>query len=73
MKDLKLCRRAPKMLHNDRIYKEYPELVCSVMEQLYRIEGMPKTNVSMLFLKAAHEKVGLKNLVADGFSAWRAL
>jgi electron transfer flavoprotein-quinone oxidoreductase len=73
MKDLKLARRAPQMLHNNRIYREYPELICSLMEQLYRIEGEPKENLSKLFLKAAREKVGLKNLAADGFSAWRAL
>ena len=73
MKDLKLYRRAPKMLHNNRIYQEYPELVCGIMEYLYRIEGTPKENLSKLFLKTAREKVGLKNLAADGFSAWRAL
>jgi electron transfer flavoprotein-quinone oxidoreductase len=73
MKDLKLYRRAPKMLHNNRIYKEYPELVCSVMEYLYKIEGAPKENLSKLFMRAAREKVGLKNLAADGLSAWRAL
>ena len=73
MKDLKLYRRAPHMLHNNRIYREYPELVCGVMEYLYRIEGAPKENLSKLFLKAAREKVGLKNLAADGLSAWRAL
>lgn len=73
MKDLKTYRRAPKMLHNNRIYQEYPEVVCSVMEYLYRIDGAPKENISKLFLKTAREKVGLQNLVADGFSAWRAL
>jgi len=73
MKDLKQYRRAPKMLHNNRIYQEYPELACSVMEYLYKINGGPKENLSKLFLKAAKEKVGLKNLAADGFSAWRAL
>jgi electron transfer flavoprotein-quinone oxidoreductase len=73
MKDLKTYRKAPHMLHNDRIYKEYPELVCSMMEYLYKINGTPKENISKLFLKAAREKVGLKNLAADGFSAWRAL
>ncbi|HJV35238.1 FAD-dependent oxidoreductase [Geomonas sp.] len=73
MKDLKTYRRAPHMLHNDRIYKEYPELMCSMMEYLYKINGTPKENISKLFLKAAREKVGLKNLAADGFSAWRAL
>ena len=73
MKDLKLYKNAPQMLHNNRIYREYPELICSVMEQLYRIEGAPKENLSKLFLKAAADKVGLKTLAADGFSAWRAL
>lgn len=73
MKDLKLYRKAPHMLHNDRIYSEYPELMCSFMEYIYRIDGAPKENLSKLFIKSAREKVGLGNLMADGFSAWRAL
>ncbi len=73
IKDLKLYRKAPHMLHNNRIYQEYPELVCSVMEDIYRIDGAPKANLTKLFLKSAKEKVGLGNLLADGFSAWRSL
>lgn len=73
IKDLKLYRKAPHMLHNDRIYNEYPEMVCSLMEQIYRIDGAPKENISKLFLKTAREKVGLKNLAGDAFGAWRAL
>lgn len=73
LKDLKLYRKAPHMLHNDRIYNEYPELMCSFMEYIYRIDGAPKENLTKLFLKSASEKVGLGNLAADAFSAWRAL
>lgn len=73
MKDLKMYRKAPHMLHNNRIYNEYPELVCSMMEYIYRIEGAPKQNLSKLFLKTAKEKIGLANLATDAFSAWRAL
>ncbi len=73
IKDLKMYRKAPHMLHNDRIYNEYPELMCSFMEYIYRINGAPKENLSKLFLKSAKEKIGLGNLLADGFSAWRAL
>ncbi|MBV5341615.1 MAG: FAD-dependent monooxygenase [Deltaproteobacteria bacterium] len=73
IKDLKMYRKAPHMLHNDRIYNEYPELMCSFMEYIYRINGAPKENLSKLFLKSAKEKVGLGNLLADGFNAWRAL
>jgi electron transfer flavoprotein-quinone oxidoreductase len=73
IKDLKQARKAPHMLHNNRIYNEYPELVCSIMEQIYRIEGTPKKDLSRLFLKTAREKVGLSNIIGDAFSAWRAL
>lgn len=73
IKDLKMYRKAPHMLHNDRIYNEYPELVCTMMDYIYRIEGAPKENLSKLFLKTAREKVGLSNLLSDAFSAWRAL
>jgi electron transfer flavoprotein-quinone oxidoreductase len=73
IKDLKLYRKAPHMLHNNRIYQEYPELMCSFMENIYRIDGAPKANLTKLFLKSAKEKVGLGNLLSDGFSAWRSL
>ncbi len=73
IKDLKMSRKAPHMLHNDRIYNEYPELMCSFMESIYRINGAPRENLTKLFLKSAKEKVGLGNMLADGFSAWRAL
>ena len=73
MKDLQGFRNAPKMLHIDRIYTEYPELVCSMMEHIYRIDGTPKTSISKLILKEVREKVGLKNALSDIVTAWRAL
>ncbi|MBC7963708.1 MAG: FAD-dependent oxidoreductase [Steroidobacteraceae bacterium] len=73
IQDLKQFRKAPHMLHNNRIYQEYPELMCDFMEKIYCIEGSPKSNVTKLFLKSARKKVGLGNLLADGFSAWRSL
>lgn len=73
MKDLQGFRNAPKMLHIDRIYTEYPDLVCSMMEHIYRIDGTPKTSIPKLIMREAKAKVGLKNLLADLFTAWRAL
>lgn len=73
MKDLKGFRNAPKMLHIERIYNEYPELVCSMMEHIYRIDGTPKTSIPKLMLREAKEKVGLKNVLSDLLTAWRAL
>lgn len=73
LKDLELYRRTPKLLHNDRIYSDYPDLVCSMMDQIYRINGKPKKSLTKLFVEKAQEKIGLKNLASDVYSAWRAL
>lgn len=73
MKDLKGFKNAPKMLHINRIYNEYPDLVCSMMEHIYRIDGTPKMSIPNLILREVKEKVGLKNALADAFTAWRAL
>jgi len=73
LKDLKLYKRVPHMLHNDRIYSQYPELVCGLMDKIYRIDGTPKQTMTKMLLSAAKEKVGLKNLLADVFTGWRAL
>jgi electron transfer flavoprotein-quinone oxidoreductase len=73
MKDLKAFRHAPKMLHIDRIYDTYPDLVCSMMEHIYRIDGTPKMSISKLIMREVREKVGLKNAFSDLLTAWRAL
>lgn len=73
LKDLKLYKRVPHMLHNDRIYSQYPDLVCSLMDKIYRINGTPKETMTKMLLDAAKEKIGLKNLAADVFTGWRAL
>jgi electron transfer flavoprotein-quinone oxidoreductase len=73
LKDLKLYRRAPHMLHNDRIYTQYPEMLCSIMDEIYRIDGTPKGSMTQLLLRAAREKVGIKNLMTDVYAGWRSL
>ncbi|MGK2905170.1 MAG: FAD-dependent oxidoreductase [Desulfuromonadales bacterium] len=73
LKDLKMYRRSPQMLHNDRIYDQYPELVCSLMNEIYRIDGKPKENMTKLLLRKVKEKVGMKNLLTDVYGGWRAL
>lgn len=73
LKDLRHYRRTPEMLHNDRIYNEYPELLCDAMERIYRIDGTPKEGLAGMLMRAARGKIGLRNLAADLYSGWRAL
>jgi electron transfer flavoprotein-quinone oxidoreductase len=61
------------MLHNDRIFTKYPEMLCGIMDEIYRIDGTPKDTMTSLLLRKVKETVGLKNLMADVYSGWRAL
>jgi electron transfer flavoprotein-quinone oxidoreductase len=43
------------------------------MDEIYKIDGKPKENMTKLLLRKVREKVGLKNLLADVYGGWRAL
>ena len=43
------------------------------MDEIYRIDGMPKDTMTKLLLRKAKETIGLKNLVSDVYTGWRAL
>ena len=73
LQDLKKFKRAPKMLHNDRIFNDYPDLACRLMESFYRIDGTPKKGFGQLALDAVKKTCGVKNIARDIFTAWRSL
>jgi electron transfer flavoprotein-quinone oxidoreductase len=73
LRDLKLYRHSPRMMHIDRLYEAYPEVLCRFMERIHRIDGMPKQSLPKLFLSKAKERMGLQDLLADALTAWRAL
>ncbi|MDW7710703.1 MAG: FAD-dependent oxidoreductase [Deferrisomatales bacterium] len=73
LKDLKLYRKAPKMLHIDRLYEAYPEVLCGFFDRVYRIDGAPKEKLPKLFLRKAKEQMTTRDLLSDAFTAWRAV
>lgn len=73
LKDLKLYRKAPKMLHIDRLYEAYPEVLCGFFDRVYRIDGAPKEKLPKLFLRKARERMTTRDLLSDAFTAWRAV
>ena len=70
---LKLYRKAPKMLHIDRLYETYPEILCDAMDRVYRIDGVPKEKLTKLFLGKAKQRVTTRELLSDAFTAWRSV
>jgi len=73
LQDLKNFRRAPRLLEIDRLYQQYPEMICDYMDRTYRIDGNPKEGLLDMALKMARKQVGMKNLLRDAWTAWRSI
>jgi electron transfer flavoprotein-quinone oxidoreductase len=73
LQDLKAFRRAPRLLALDRLYQEYPELICDYLERVYRIDGQPKEGLVDMGMKMARQKVGAGALLRDAWTTWRSI
>jgi len=73
LRDLKKFRSAPHFLENQRIYSVYPDLVCSLAERIFQVDGNPKKKVWQLAREEMKGKVSLWQLIRDGMSARRAI
>jgi electron transfer flavoprotein-quinone oxidoreductase len=73
IKDMKTFKNAAGMMHMDRLYLTYPQLLADIMEKIYRTDGAPRSKLLRLVRKEALKEVGLKNLIADGFKIGRSL
>ncbi len=73
IKDMKTFRNAVGMMHMERLFQAYPQVLAGILEKLYRVDGTPRSKLLRLARKEALKKVGLTNLVADGIKIGRAL
>ncbi len=73
MKDMKTFKNAAGMMHLQRLFQTYPQVLAGVMEKLYRVDGMPRSKLLSLARKEALKRIGLKDLIADGIKIGRAL
>jgi len=73
IKDMKTFKNAVGMMHTERLFQAYPQVLASILERLYRVDGTPRSKLLRLARKEALKGVGLTNLVADGIKIGRAL
>ncbi len=65
LKDMKTFEKAVDFLHNDRLFTIYPQVVGSIMEQLFRFDGTPKRKMGRVGWEAVREAVPAKDLISD--------
>ncbi len=73
IQDMKTFKNAVGMMHGERIFNTYPQVLADIMEKLYRVNGKPRSKLLRLARKEALKKVGLAGMVADGIKIGRAL
>ena len=69
-KDLNTFRHAPDVLANPRLFGEYPQLACTMMEKLMTVGEEPKKKLSTTILKELRSRLAL-SLLRDSFRFWR--
>jgi electron transfer flavoprotein-quinone oxidoreductase len=72
-RDMLTFKKATGMMHMERLFQVYPEIVCSIMEKMHRVEGIPRTKMLKILRKEASKKIKTKDLISDGIKIARAL
>ena len=73
IKDMKTFKNAVGMMHMERLSQAYPRVLAGILENIYRVEGKPRSKLLHLARREALKEIGLKGLVSDGIKIGRAL
>ena len=71
LKDMKRYKNLPGFLDNPRLFNAYPEMLTGLMSDVFTINGPETLIVSKLHKRA--QKIGIFNLIKDGFKGARSL
>ncbi|MDO8671900.1 MAG: FAD-dependent oxidoreductase [Dehalococcoidia bacterium] len=74
LQDFKTYKGAPQFLENQRMFDAYPNLVASIAESIFNVDGQPKKKMSKVMREALkRSKVSYLDLLKDGLQGVRAL
>ncbi len=72
MRDMKHYRKFPHFMENHRIFNSYPQMIDEMFGSISTVDGTPTEPMLPKLLKPA-KKVGLLNIVKDGWKGVRSL
>jgi electron transfer flavoprotein-quinone oxidoreductase len=65
LRDMRTFAKTVDLMHNDRLFSVYPQIVGTIMEELYRSDGNPRKSIAASGWKAVKEAVRIKDLISD--------
>lgn len=73
LRDMKTFNQAIGLMQMDRLFTTYPRLISSIMEQIYRSDGKPKSSFGRIGWDAAMESLTVRQLISDLIKGGRSL
>ncbi len=73
MQDMKTFKSAAGMMHLERLYRTYPQILADIMEMIHKSDGVARSKLMRIARQEALKGVGLKGLISDGFKIGRSL
>ena len=74
LKHIIKIKKLPKYMENQRLYSDYPKLICNIFENLYNIDGNSQKLVREIIRGSIkNNKVSTLNLILDSIKGSNAL
>ncbi|MDH4217503.1 MAG: FAD-dependent monooxygenase [Candidatus Aminicenantes bacterium] len=73
LKDMETFKRSPLLLENPRFYRQYPELVCDLVEKMFTSDGKPRKKLWKLFRDSQKKRVSFWRMIRDFFQMKRSI
>lgn len=73
LKDMKTFAKSVDLMHNERLFSVYPDIIGTIMEQIYRSDGRPRKKIGRIGWDAVKAALPVKQMVADVIKGGRSL
>jgi len=73
LRDMKTFERAVGLMHNDRLFSVYPNLVGTIMEEMFRSDGKPRRRIGRVGWSALKEAVPIRQAISDALAGGKSL
>jgi electron transfer flavoprotein-quinone oxidoreductase len=73
LKDMKTFKKAVSWMHTERLFSEYPRLINTIMEEIYRSDGRPRKKIGRIGWDAMKGSISKRDVIIDFLKGGRSL
>jgi electron transfer flavoprotein-quinone oxidoreductase len=73
LKDMKTFKNAVSWMQTDRLFAEYPRLINTIMEEMYRSDGRPRRKIGRIGWNAMKGSISKRDIIIDLLKGGKSL